>query len=254
MSAETAVRKPLATFVATLTGNLYLVFGSLVIGLATGLLGLLLPGGKVFRILARAWGRGALWSAGIRSSAVFDEELSGGGRYVLMPNHQSLYDIPLLLATLPGETRFLAKSSLFRIPVFSWALRTGGFIPVERGNRSQAREAFRAAIEGLGEGVSILVFPEETRTSDGGLQPFKRGGFLLALRSGLPVVPVGIRGNYGVRPKGSWAIRPGRVEVHYGRPVASGGYGLRDMDRFIDGVRREVARLAGLEETGFDVH
>ena len=213
----------------------------------------MLPGGKVFKRMGRGWGRTTLWSAGIRFSKFFEEDLSQLERCVLMPNHQSLYDIPLLLATLPGETRFLAKKSLFRIPIFSWALRTGGFIPVERGASRQAREAFQAALESLGEGASILIFPEETRTTDGTLLPFKRGGFLMALRSGLPVVPVGIRGNHQVRPKGSWMIRPGRVEVHYGRPMSSNAYGVRDMERFIGAVRDEVSRLAGLEEQTSDV-
>jgi 1-acyl-sn-glycerol-3-phosphate acyltransferase len=238
--------------VATLTGNAYLLVGCLVFGLGTGVLGLFLPGGKVFRRMARGWGRTTLWMGGIRFSSRFETDPSALGRCILMPNHQSLYDIPLLLATLPAETRFLAKESLFRIPIFGWALRTGGFIPVRRGDRRQARQAFQAAIEGLGEGASILIFPEETRTPDGRLLPFKRGGFLMALRSGLPVVPVGIRGNFEVRPKGSWLIRPGRVEVHYGRPVASDGYDIHDMGRFVDGVRGEVARLAGLEATARD--
>ena len=223
--------------------------GSLVYGAGTGLLGLFLPRDEVFHRMGRGWGSTCLWAGGIRFSARFEEDLSGVGRCIFMPNHQSLYDIPLLLATLPSATRFLAKKSLFRIPVFSWALRTGGFIPVERGATRQAREAFQQALAGLGEGVSILIFPEETRTTDGRLLPFKRGGFLMALRSGLPIVPVGIRGNFAVRPKGSWTIRPGRVEVHYGRPVRSDAYGVRNMGDFIDTIRDEVARLAGLEES-----
>lgn len=253
MSGNSTSGSVLTTFFGTVCGNLYLVLGSLFFGAGTGLLGLLFPPGKVFRLMGRGWGRSTLWAAGIRFSRAFEEDPSRLGRCILMPNHQSLYDIPLLLATLPGETRFLAKQSLFRIPIFSWALRTGGFIPVERGDRGQAMQAFKAAIDGLEEGVSILVFPEETRTSDGQLQPFKRGGFLMALRSGLPVVPVGIRGNFGVRRKGSWLIHPGKVEVHYGRPVSSAEFKVRDKARFVATVRSEVLRLAGLEEARSDV-
>lgn len=252
MSRRSSPGSALTTALATVCGNLYLVIGSLFFGLGTGLLGLVLPGGRVFQRMGRGWGRTCLWSAGIRFSKSFEEDLSRCGRCILMPNHQSLYDIPLLLATLPGETRFLAKRSLFRIPVFGWALRTGGFIPVERGRTRQAREAFREALDGLGEGVSILIFPEETRSPDGRLLPFKRGGFLLALRSGLPVVPVGIRGNHAARPKGSWVIHPGRVAVHYGRPVSSDAYGVREMAAFVRDVRAEVSRLAGLEEQTSD--
>ena len=241
------------TLLGTVSGNLYLILGSILFGFCIGFLGLFLDGGKVFKRMGRGWGRSTLWAGGIRFSSTFEGDPADLGRCILMPNHQSLFDIPLLLATLPGETRFLAKESLFRIPIFSWALRTGGFIPVARGDSQGARQAFQAAIDGLEEGVSILIFPEETRTSDGQLQPFKRGGFLMAMRSGLPVVPVGIRGNYQVRPKGSWAIRPGRVTVHYGGPISPEGYGVRDRARFMSDVRREVARLAGLEETPLDV-
>ena len=219
MSSKRTLSEAFAASLATLTGNAYLVVGCLLFGLGTGLLGLVLPGGRVFRHMSRGWGSTTLWAGGVRFQSFFEEEPSKLGRCILMPNHQSLFDIPLLLATLPGETRFLAKESLFRIPIFSWALRTGGFIPVDRGQPRKAHKAFLAAIEGLGEGVSILIFPEETRSLDGQLRPFKRGGFLLALRSGLPIVPVGIRGNFAVRPKGRWTIRPGRVEVHYGRPL-----------------------------------
>lgn len=239
---------PLRVAAATVSGNLYLLLGSLAFGLATGLGGLFLPGDRLFHWMARHWGRSTLAAAGIRLRADFERDLGTVGRSILMPNHQSLYDIPALLATLPGETRFLAKQSLFRIPIFGWALRTGGFIPVDRQNRRQAREVFRSAIDGLGEGVSILVFPEETRTRDGRLGSFKKGGFLLALRSGLPIVPVGIRGNFEARPRGSWVIRPGEVAVHYGRPVRAEEYSVREIEQFMTAVRSEVARLAAVEE------
>lgn len=239
---------PLRVAVATLTGNLYLIFGTLGFGLATGVGGLVLPPGRVFRWMGQRWGRSVLAAAGIRLEARYECDLAAAGRTILMPNHQSLYDIPALLATLPGQTRFLAKQSLFRIPIFGWSLRTGGFIPVERGNSRQAREVFQRAIEGLGAGDSVLVFPEETRTSDGRLGAFKKGGFLLALRSGLPVVPVGIRGNFEARPKGSWIIRPGRVTVHYGSPIGAEDFSVREIDRFMAAVRSEMARLAAIEE------
>lgn len=247
MSTEPSQSGVFGTLLATIVGNAYLVVGGLLFGLLTTFFGLLLPGGKVFRFMSKWYGRTTLWASGIRWRTTFEEDLTGAGNFVLMPNHQSLFDIPLLLATLPGETRFLAKQSLFRIPVWGWALRTGGFIPVDRDNRSRAGDTFKSAIDGLGEGVSILLFPEETRTADGRLQEFKRGGFLLALRSGLPVVPVGIDGTYRARPKGSFLIRPGRVTVHYGRALSSEGLSLRNKGELMSAVRREISRLANLE-------
>lgn len=247
MSSSSPSAGALGTLVTTLTGNLYLVLGSLFFGVLTGGLGLVLPPGRVFRWMGRWWGRSTLWACGVRLRSRFDEDLAPAGNFILMPNHQSLFDIPALLATLPCETRFLAKQSLFKIPVFGWALKTGGFIPVDRHDRSRASETFQSALDGLDEGVSILLFPEETRSTDGRLQEFKRGGFLMALRSGLPVVPVGIDGTYRVRSKDSLLIRPGRVTVHYGRALSSEGLGLKDKSKLMESVRQEMARLANLE-------
>lgn len=247
MSTKRGPLSAVGTLLATITGNLYLVVGGLAFGLATTLFGLVLPPGKVFRFMGRWYGRTTLWACGARVEAVFEEDPATWGHCILMPNHQGLFDIPALLATLPGETRFLAKQSLFRIPVWGWALRTGGFIPVDRSDRSRAGETFRSAIDGLDQGVSILLFPEETRSLDGQLQQFKRGGFLMALRSGLPVVPVGIEGSYHLRRKKSWLIHPGKVTVHYGRAVSSEGLGLKDKKQLMTTVRTEIARLANLE-------
>lgn len=248
MSAEPRTAGSITTLVTTLTGNLYLIVGSLFFGVTIAFLGLFLPRGKLFKRMGRAWGRSVLWACGVSLESECDQDLSSLGSCILMANHQSLFDVPALLATLPIETRFLAKQSLFRIPAFGWAMKTGGFIPVDRQDRSRASETFRRALESLEEGVSILLFPEETRSGDGSLQPFKRGGILLALRSGLPVVPVGIDGTFEIRRKESWLIRPGRVKVHYGCAMSSKGLRLRDKKRFTIAVRREVARLSG-EET-----
>lgn len=248
MSSRSSTAGVVGTVLATITGNLYLVLGSLVFGLMTGLCGLVLPPGRVFLWMGKWWGRSTLWACGARLESRFEQELTRPGeQFILMPNHQSLYDIPALLATLPCETRFLAKQSLFKIPAFGWALRTGGFIPVDRRDRSRAGETFKSAIDGLGEGVSVLLFPEETRSLDGRLQEFKRGGFLMALRSGLPVIPVGIQGTHSLRRKDSWLIRPGRVTVHYGGALSSEGLGLRDKQELMTTVRQQVARLANLE-------
>jgi 1-acyl-sn-glycerol-3-phosphate acyltransferase len=161
-----------------------------------------------------------------------------------MSNHESLYDIPALITALPGQTRFLAKRALFRIPLFGWALKVGGFVSIDRSDRSRAGESFAEAMRELEGGASVVVFPEGTRNTDGRLLPFQRGGFLLALKSGLPIVPVGIHGSRRVRfPKGWW-IQPGRVTVSCGRPLATSDYGVRDKARLMEDVRRRVVALA----------
>jgi len=186
-----------------------------------------------------------LWSSGVILRVEHLAPLSRDQVYVFLCNHQSLFDIPVLLATLPVAARFMAKRELFKIPLFGWGLRVGGFIPVERGTKS-AGESFRAGVERLQRGESVLLFPEETRSPDGQLLPFKRGGFLLAQKAGVPVVPVGIRGSIDVRERNSFRIRPGEVRVRYGAPIDS-RTALREKGSLLQVARERIAELAGVE-------
>jgi 1-acyl-sn-glycerol-3-phosphate acyltransferase len=240
----------LATLAATVAGNLYLVVGTFVFASACLAVALVRPRSRAYYRLACAWARGVCRASGVAVEAEGAGALRPDRRFVYMANHLSLFDIPVLLATLPGETRFLAKQSLFRIPIFGWAMRAGGFVPVDRENRSNARESFAAAIERLAEGISVLIFPEEERSLDGRLLPFQRGGFLLALKSGLPIVPVGIEGTFEVQHRRSFVIRPQRVRVRYGAPIEVAGSSVRELPRLVAAVRARVAELAGAEPAG----
>lgn len=231
-------------WLTTFTGNLSLVVGTIVFSTLAVLLGWLPPRGRWVTWCSRGWSRCLLWGAGARLDARFAAPLPADRSFVFMANHQSLYDIPVLLLALPGRPRFLAKRSLFRIPLFGWALRVGGFISIDRGDRSRAGESFGDALRELQGGASPVVFPEGTRSADGELLPFQRGGFLLALKSGLPIVPVGIHGSLAVRGKKSYRIRPGRITVSCGRPLDVAEYGVRDKARLMEDVRRRVLALA----------
>jgi 1-acyl-sn-glycerol-3-phosphate acyltransferase len=229
---------------ATVTGNLFLVFGTIVCATVAVLFGWLPPRGLWVHRMARIWSRGLLMSAGVRLATRFAAPLAADRPCVFMANHQSLYDIPALIAGLPGQTRFLAKRSLFQIPLFGWSLKMGGFISIDRADRSRAGESFADAIRELEAGASAVVFPEGTRSRDGNLLAFQRGGFLLALKSDLPIVPVGIHGSLAVRARNSLWTRPGRITVSCGRPIDVGEYGVRDKARLIEDVRRQVVALA----------
>ena len=238
----------LPSLVATVTGNAFLVLGTFLLAVCTLLTGWIpLPGGgRVFFFWARLWGRLVMATSGVWARAEHTARLDPRRTYVFLSNHQSLYDIPLLLATLPFPVRFMAKRELFSIPVFGWAIKMGGFIPVDRGASRGARESFRAATARLAQGGSVLLFPEETRSLDGRLLPFKRGGFLLAQMAGAPVVPVGIRGTLGVRRKDSFRIHPGHALVRYGAPIEP-VTGRRDAAELVGRVRAAIAELAGVE-------
>lgn len=246
------------TLVATVVGNVAWVVCTVALAAVAVLIGWIGPRGHLVSRIARLWSWCLVVASGLRLDVRFEEPLKGGeggaeggsGHYVYMSNHQSMYDIPVLLATLPTRTQFLAKASLFRIPLFGQAIKVGGFVPVERGDRVRGREAFEQAVERIVAGNSILVFPEETRSRDGDLLPFKKGGVLLALKSGLPVVPVGIRGTREVRGKGSILIRPRTVEVRYGRPLDLSGHTIQERTELTRRVRQRVAELAGVEADG----
>jgi len=234
----------LGTAAATVAGNLFLVLGTLVLASVAVLTGLVDRSGDLTFGVARLWSRGVALTSGLRLRRSFETALLPDQPVIYMANHQSLFDIPVLLITLPGQARMLAKNSLFRIPIFGWALRLGGFISIDRKDRSRAKESFDAAVDRLRSGTSALVFPEGTRSSDGLLAPFQRGGLLLALKSGLPIVPVGIEGTFEVQPKGSFAIRPRTISVRYGRPIDVSEYGVRGRAELGERVRAAVAELA----------
>lgn len=234
-------------WLTTLTGNFFLVLGTVVFGLLALPFALLPRGDHAVFVLSKLWSWGLLAASGVRVTAGFEAALEARQSCVFLANHQSMFDIPLLLATVPVQLRFAAKRSLFRIPVFGWAIRAGGLIPVDRGNRAKARATFAAAEKRLRGGVSVLLFPEGSRSLDGRIHRFERGGFLLAIRTGLPIVPVGIRGTLPVQRRGSFRIRPGRVEIRYGEPVDPASFGVRGRGELEALVRQRLEELAGTD-------
>jgi 1-acyl-sn-glycerol-3-phosphate acyltransferase len=203
------------------------------------------PRGDWYTPFARTWARTVLAIGQIPLVSVGQSRIDARGSYVFLVNHESALDILCLLAVLPNQVRFLAKRSLFRIPVLGWSMAAAGFVPIDRHNRAKAMGSFEKAVRRLRRGRSLILFPEETRSRDGDLLPFKRGGFLLALRAGLPIVPVGIWGTRGILPKGALVFRPGRVAVAVGTPMDLTGLGVRDREDLTRRVRDRIEGLRG---------
>lgn len=248
----TSPRPAWRTAVATVTGNLFLIVGSFILGTLSILVSWIPPRGNWVFAISKIWSISLLAASWIPVEVHREEGIDPARSYVFLANHQSLFDIPVLLSTVPGQVRMMAKRSLFRIPVFGWALSAGGFIPIDRGgdrSTASARQSFSSAMKRLRAGVSILLFPEGTRSVTDTLLPFQRGGFLIALKQGLPIVPVGIRGGREVQKKGRWDIRPGPIVICYGAPIEVSEYGLRRRGELQAEVRRRVAELAGIELT-----
>jgi len=161
--------------------------------------------------------------------------------HVFMPNHLSFLDGPLVMMVIPGAARVILKKSVLRIPVVGLGMRFVGFVPVDRkGTEGGKKSIARAAALMRGRGYSFLVFPEGTRSRDGKLQAFRRGGFFLALETGAPVVPVTIRGTFELMPKGQWRARRGAVRVAFHDPVPVIGYAAATMTGLMDKVRDAI--------------
>ncbi len=209
------------------------------------------PRGDWFLRFARGWARTILAFSGVRVRVLHAERLAAGGGFVVASNHESFADILVLLARLPLPVRFLAKRSIFRVPVLGWSIAAAGFVPVDRGDRARSVTTVEAALNLLKAGRSLVVFPEETRTRTGELLPFKSGAALLALRSGFPLLPVGIAGTRRVLPPGTLMVAPGRVRLSIGEPITVAGRSARDRDEVtrqarhaIVGLREEAAEAA----------
>ncbi|MCC6217686.1 MAG: 1-acyl-sn-glycerol-3-phosphate acyltransferase [Polyangiaceae bacterium] len=170
------------------------------------------------------------------------EHARAGRAWVIMSNHQSHYDIPVLFQALPVRMRMITKTELFRIPIFGRAMRAAGFVEVDRSNRSQALDALRHARTALEGGTSIWIAPEGTRSRTGELGAFKKGGFHLAVDAAADILPVTLLGTREILPAGTLAIRRGaRVRVVVGAPLAAGAYGRPRLEELMADVRRAIA-------------
>ncbi len=229
------------------------VVDTVVLGTYGAIVGFIPPRGDWTLRGSRLWARIILLAAGVRLKVEGAEQVPRDGPVVFMSNHESWLDIPVLLASIPVQVRFLAKKSLFSIPFFGWAIASMGFIPVDRKNRREAIKSFEQAAQRIRAGRSVLVFPEETRTPDGRLLPFQRGGFLIAIKAGLPIVPVGLEGARRCLPKYSYLLRPGTITVRFGSPIPTEGVGVTAKDNLMEAVRTAMLRLRGNIDGNVDV-
>ncbi len=195
--------------------------------------------------MARQWARWILATCSISVEADGLEHLSPDQPVVLMSNHQSLFDIAAIIDTLPISFRFVAKKELTRIPLFGWGIAAAGHVIIDRGDNARAVASLRAAGERVRRGTNVIIFPEGTRSPTGALQPFKSGGFHLAIQAQVPIVPVTVSGTSRITPKGSLRIESGRVRVHYGRPIPTEKRGVEEREALKEQVREAI--LAGFD-------
>ncbi|HJS74905.1 MAG TPA: lysophospholipid acyltransferase family protein [Vicinamibacteria bacterium] len=171
------------------------------------------------------------------------EKISKGSHFIYMMNHNSNLDAPAVFMKIPGPVRVLGKKELFRLPVLATAMRMGGFVPVDRSNRDAAIESARTAARIAASGASFLIAPEGTRSRTGDLLPFKKGGFHIAIDSHVPVLPITVVGAFELMPPGSFAIRPGTIEIFFHDPIETKGLQARDRFELIARVRAPMEEV-----------
>ncbi len=190
---------------------------------------------------ARLWAKVGLRLAGVRLQVSGQEHLHPDAPVIYMSNHASNFDILALFAGLPGQFRWLAKEELFRIPLFGLAMRRIGYIPLDRSDRKKALHSMTEAAKRIRAGASVVIFPEGTRSADGILQPFKKGGFLIALKAAVPVQPVAISGSFAVMPKTSRWIHGGLIEVRILPAIATAELASADIETLRVTVQERIA-------------
>lgn len=213
--------------------------------LYTGIMGSISVAGSIFdsgghfqHACARIWAKMILWTSRVRFRVTGVENIRAGVPYVLCVNHQSHMDIPILLAALPIQFRFAAKKQLFRYPFLGWHLRRSGHLPIDRENPHSAVKSLREAANLIGQGNTVVVFPEGGTSPDGSIKPFKGGGFMLATLANVDVVPVTIRGSRAVLLPKTYHVRGGTVDVVVGKPIVCGGLSTAELgNRVRDDIR-----------------
>ncbi len=214
------------------------VFGSSV--LIAELLGRPRGPGTMRATAARRWARWIARAAGMRVVTHGLDGLDTTRSYVYVANHVSIMDIPAVLVALPDHG-LVAKRELSRIPLFGAAARAAGIVYIDRENRKSAFAAYDEAADQVRGGRSVVVFPEGTRGETYALRPFKKGPFVLAIRAGVPIVPVVIHGTIEITPNGTLHVTPGTVDVHLLEPIPTAGLTYDDRNALADLVQSRMA-------------
>ena len=234
---------PLERWRSYLVLNPLVYLYTFVLGTLSLLSSLLDRSGRVQHWFARTWSWLILKTAmcPLRVEGVENLDLRRAAIYAC--NHQSALDIPALYVGLDFQFRIMAKKELFRYPFMGWHLKRSGQIPIERENARSSLKSLIRASEAVRGGTPLLVFPEGGRTPDGTIKPFLGGAFYVAIKGGVPIVPMALVGTYEALPMNSYVIRPHSMRLIIGNPISTEGMNPRDMDTLAAKVQKAIEEL-----------
>jgi 1-acyl-sn-glycerol-3-phosphate acyltransferase len=201
--------------------------------------------GNVVHYIGKFWSRMNLFLVGARVRVSGIEHCTGGSSYIIMSNHQSQFDVWSLIGYLPLQLRWVIKKELRKVPIFGLGCERMGHIFVDRHNPDKSHEELKVLKDKFSKGASVVFCPEGTRSADGNLLPFKKGGFVMAVQTGIPILPVTVKGSRLLLPKDSTRFRPGTITIFIHKPIPVTGYTYDTKEALMEKVRQVIT--SGLE-------
>jgi len=222
---------------------LYLVFiilNTFILGLIVIAVSIFDPRGSIVHYIGKFWSLLNIYCSGTRVNITGKEKIDPSRPYIVMTNHQSLFDVWALIGKIPLQIRWIVKKEIRSIPVFGYALERMGHIYIDRKNRENAYMGLDNAAEKIRHGTSVIIFPEGTRSKDGHLLKFRLGGATLALKSGVNILPVTVNGGRFVLPKGTLDLLPGKIQIVVGDPIDPNFYTEDDRETLMAVVKSAI--------------
>jgi len=237
-------------------GAFFVVFGVVLLLFLAGpfcvLYALVRRSPDILYAVGRMGCRLGLYLGGVNVLVRGRENIEAGKTFLFLANHQSYCDPPALFVNIPRNVRLILKKELRRLPLLGLIMEMGGFVFIDRQDRVQSVGGMKQAVRQLQQGNSFLIYPEGTRTRTGGLGPFKKGPFIMAIESGTPIVPISVKGSYDIMPPHRFTVKPGTVVITFHPPIPTNGLQLADRERLTDRVRETIA--SALVEVDTPVH
>jgi 1-acyl-sn-glycerol-3-phosphate acyltransferase len=220
--------------------GLWVGIATIILGIPVMIAGLLSRTGNLAFSISKLWAYTMLAVSFVRTEIKNKDKILKGTSYIIISNHQSLCDIIVLVTTLGIQYRWIIKKEILKLPIFGYALYASRNIFIDRSNTTSAIESINKGFDRLPEGVSVMVFAEGTRSPDGQIHEFKKGGFITAVARKISILPVTVNGSRRVMRKGSFTLMPGKIQVVIGNPIDTSGYTNDTISELIDKTRQTI--------------